>query len=734
MRWGSLLAVGLAALVAVGVAIAQGVGEGYREVGRLVEGLREPSAVVFLDEQRIAVADTAANSVSLFEPTGKRLWVADDLGFHQPSGLCFDPRGVWVADAGNHRMVLLDGRNGSVLETISLGAGIYPTDLALGSAGIIWVSASPNNMLLRVNSEKRSLRVLETVGGKPLRAPRGLVADQEGGVWVVEALGGPVRHVDANGDLIGTVGSWGVGGGQFAKPKDVALLADGGMAVLDTQLGVVHLLDADGGFLRLVAGPDSLYRFTHALGIAASADRLAVADAGSGHVLLLEAGARAFDGGRYPEPEVLVGHVSIHDMDPSVVCRQCHDGTRRLNPGIWDRETFNHPLEHSSELSLPEDLRLTEQGDLDCFSCHAMHRPDGETEDDTGPVELEEGEPESILVACEHCHQALLDGALEQPRQSHAVGKTLPWSADREALASLTTIVDDRVECRTCHRPHGALSDKLLVVPADSSSALCQGCHKREVNNASGHPFDEEPSEDMAAVLADNGVVLTTDGRLDCLSCHAPHDNASAPLLRFPGGPLGACEVCHQDRFEQIQRGDHHEKSCVDCHGMHRENQPTSEMCAECHEDQTEEAGRGGHGDAVCMDCHRVHEQDPMSVWVGADDNPFSLRCLSCHAVDADWGDVPRVAFYQHPVELFTPEGDAWTSLAEIPLFDQAGEPLQLGAAGEVTCGTCHRTHGPDPQRKRPQLRRPQWKLACPICHGPDALLFYQYFHYPDNR
>jgi len=724
----------LLAIVIAAVAGAQVVGEGYQEVAQLGRKLREPAAVVFLDAERLAVADHAADTVSVFHSDGRLLWVADDLGLDRPSGLCASPRGIWVADAGNHRVLLLSERNGALLETITLGTRVNPTDVTLGSGQTLWVSASPNNMLLLVNPLKHSLLVLETVAGKALRAPRGLAADDDGGVWVTEALGGKVHHIDDSGELLATVGGWGLGAGQFAKPKDLARLPGGGMAVLDTQLGVVQLLDERGGFLRLLADAEGLVRFKHGLGIAAFGDKLAVADAGSGRVHVFQAGGSAFDQGSFPAPETLLDQTSIREMAAALICRQCHDGTRSLNSGIWDPEAYSHSLEYSPAESVPANVRLTEGGDLSCFTCHAMHRDASAADVGRGPgtsvseVDLAD-ENEQHILACEECHQSLLDGSLTQPRRSHPVVKAIPFSADRETLDSFTPYGGDDVRCRTCHRPHGALAPNLLVVTASSSSALCRTCHRPDLSQPSGHPLDARPDEELAATLSELGGTLSPDGRLACLTCHSPHKPASASLVRFAGGTAATCALCHQGQADHLTESAHYESSCVDCHGLHSDNLPTNATCLDCHDEQRREQHRGGHGDRVCMDCHRVHETDPMSTWMGAVADPFSLRCLSCHHLDAEEGDAPRVAAYEHPVEVFSPAGDAWTSLAGLPLFDEDGAPMPPGGAGVVACGTCHHTHGPDASSPTQKLRRPGWKQACAMCHGPEALIFYQYFH-----
>jgi hypothetical protein len=117
-----------------------------------------------------------------------------------------------------------------------------------------------------------------------------------------------------------------------------------------------------------------------------------------------------------------------------------------------------------------------------------------------------------------------------------------------------------------------------------------------------------------------------------------------------------------------------------------------------------------------------------------ADVNPFSKRCLGCHSTDAESGDTSRVSDYEHPAPVFTPGGQRWQPLGDIPLYDASGLEVPAGANGDLTCGSCHRTHGPDPDEPADELRRPGWKAGCAACHGESTLAYYLYFHQPDRR
>jgi predicted CXXCH cytochrome family protein len=51
------------------------------------------------------------------------------------------------------------------------------------------------------------------------------------------------------------------------------------------------------------------------------------------------------------------------------------------------------------------------------------------------------------------------------------------------------------------------------------------------------------PTSSLLAMPASARMVRTSEGRVQCDSCHDPHNNGSAPFLRAPAQDL--CLICH---------------------------------------------------------------------------------------------------------------------------------------------------------------------------------------------
>ncbi len=702
-RW----AVFAALTVAAGIVVAQ---ERSQAISPdvIVDGLREPSAVAAVGLHRLAVTDTAAGTVAMFGRGGEVLWTVD-AGLDHPQGLGASASGIWVADTGNTRVLLLAEADGAILETVALPVGARPTDVAAAGDGALWISASADDRLLRVSADRADILEVGGDAGSGLSAPRGLDADGEGGVYVTEALGGCVHHIDAQGNTVAVLGQLGVGEARFGKPKDVAVLADGDLAVLDTQIGTIQVITPDGQFVSMLADEEGPLQLDHPLGLARAGADLFVADAAAGAVYTVTPGHHDLRTGDLPHPSSLLRRErgALGNDDPSALCRQCHDGTRRTNPGNWDPMSRQHIL----DLEDPVDpsISVTDRGDLRCASCHRIHGGDEARQE----IEVTDGR-------CETCHVAQVPS---NATRGHALDRPIEDRWNAEVLLGRRSALPERTTCLMCHTPHGAASEPLLVV---SNARLCAACHSG--TGPRSHPMDAPADATVLAATADAGGLVGDDGRLTCLSCHDVHDSASGSLLRFRGGADGSCEACH-DRAEHGDRW-HPEESCSDCHELHGQAVLDSSDCGSCHEEQRARAAAGGHGDARCLDCHPATGDVYTGDDVAPDANPASRKCLACHHPTADTMQAPRVAHFDHPNrEIIPPSG----ADPQLPLYTADGTLLPAGVTGEFACTSCHVVHGPEPGATTRKLRRDDWKTTCTTCHGTDALIRYSYFHRSDR-
>jgi hypothetical protein len=90
--------------------------------------------------------------------------------------------------------------------------------------------------------------------------PSGIGVDGEGRIHVLDVLAFRVSVFDRSGDFIRSVGRSGSGPGEFRFPSDLAVRADGAIAVYDFDGRAFVVFDADGSPLDVVPAPGPLMR------------------------------------------------------------------------------------------------------------------------------------------------------------------------------------------------------------------------------------------------------------------------------------------------------------------------------------------------------------------------------------------------------------------------------------------------------------------------------------------
>lgn len=355
---------------------------------------------------------------------------------------------------------------------------------------------------------------------------------------------------------------------------------------------------------------------------------------------------------------------------------------------------------------------------VECLDCHVPH----------GAADT------SLLKGRDHAEQACLGCHKEWNESRHAGGHPLDQVVTRRAAEALAKVggalgPNNTVTCASCHTMH---DDK--AKPLDR----CFACHEEQASVATtsdekrGHrsPFCTDCHNKDSATLKASGSI--PGDPTNCLRCHGP-GSKNQPVDAEPGH-LGHPLVDKAGGFDAPAETPLN--GCPTCHGGHDIVKPDSTLCATCHKEQTEDHARGGHGRATCLDCHPIHESKALYAATkdGQTLNPVQRRCLACHAKDAE-GDAntPRVDSYQHPVPMFGPDGQRWQALGGLPLFDPNGVKVGPTENGDLTCASCHLSHGPDRDKPGDALRRPGWDQMCPACHGDDALLYYRWFHFRER-
>jgi DNA-binding beta-propeller fold protein YncE len=249
----------------------------------ITSDFQNPSDVVSGSNGKIYVLDGVNNKVKVFNRQGTLLFSFGGTGggkghFNFPLGIGIGVADrIYVADSGNHRVQIFSSE-GKYLSQFSTETGQKqikpsdPTDVVVDSAASkCFVVDNDNHWIFAYDLKRgKPIGVYGTMGMEKneFRFPFLLDMDQEGNLYVVEAINTRLQVLNTEGNFITTIGGWGVEMGEFYRPKGVAVDTKNRVFVSDSYLGVIQVFDRDGTF-RSILGDEKggIARFETPTGI-----------------------------------------------------------------------------------------------------------------------------------------------------------------------------------------------------------------------------------------------------------------------------------------------------------------------------------------------------------------------------------------------------------------------------------------------------------------------------------
>jgi streptogramin lyase len=212
----------------------------------------DPTGVAVNSEGDIWVSEWYANTVKELSESGALLHTASLSGpcsgsLNGPFGLAIDAKGnLWVADSGDDRILEFKAQ-GAEAGTCELQAGAegegngqfhYPTGIAVGPNGHVWVADAGNNRIQELGEKGEFLATFGSLGsGKgQFELPEGVAVDSRGRVWVAEVFGGRVQELSESGAYLGQL--------QASLPSAVAIDQSGSVWVPEFGTGQVRQYEA----------------------------------------------------------------------------------------------------------------------------------------------------------------------------------------------------------------------------------------------------------------------------------------------------------------------------------------------------------------------------------------------------------------------------------------------------------------------------------------------------------
>jgi len=736
------------------------------------KSLSRPTAVTIGADGRVWIADAGRKRVVVFD---EALKVAQTLPLAEPwaqavdiTDLAVAGDALWLVD-NDHHQVLRTSLSAGTWDAVG-GAGNafgrlhYPWHIALSAGGDAFITDVLNSRVQGYTASGRPLRPFGSHGAAvgQLFRPGG-VAVRGDQVWVTDTTLGVIQVYTPTGRLVDVLRDASLEVLRLDSPVGIEIVAD---RLYVTELGANRVRAFD---LSVVAGTPRVA--TTAAVMPGAGDTCTLC-----HLEL--------------EPALATGNALVapppHTKEAPYVsrevsCLSCHDGSvQDSRRSIWTRH--GHPIDvaPSEGMVVPPELPLV-GGKVVCRTCHAAHTLGGSGTQHRDALMMRVSAGASSAL-CASCH---VGQPLQATPGSHPIGALDPTA---RRLPGLSDKVEG-VNCVDCHMGRDSLRAGFSV----EKESGCLSCHTGQDNKGDRHRGVRVDTDERRKAIAAVGGALGPNGQVVCMSCHSVHDantprercvvchadRKAAPNEPPRHGNLG-CAACHGNHVvsglpRPLQLATEHDPAgclschrpdgqaptqgerpgevghaifaveqpadqppltgCPSCHDVHAPGGLNETLCVSCHSERVAELARGGHGSATCLDCHPPHELVPEAPASANAVNPISRRCLACHATDAtEAPDAPGVARFEHPARVFLDSGVRWDALSDLILYSPEGRAQTPDANGELTCASCHLTHGPDAEHAGTKRRIPNKHQPCAVCHGADALPYYLYFHRPEKR
>jgi predicted CXXCH cytochrome family protein len=395
-----------------------------------------------------------------------------------------------------------------------------------------------------------------------------------------------------------------------------------------------------------------------------------------------------------------------------------------------------------------------------CLTCHDPHVWSVKSKDQDGSHFREEGDGDSSFLRiaqgsnsalCANCHtdKRMVAQSPHGLKESEKARIRKTGKVDR---------VLDQGACGSCHRAHNGRGPLMMPVGKHKGQSpfqsLCYACHTK--GGVAGKKLTGEHSHPMlkslknvggrsSLPLFDKSGRRTPKGRLDCPTCHNPHQwnpkkavvsaseakkegDATTSFLRMPAAPNSdLCVDCHRNK--RFVLGTDHDMNVTAASARNSRGQSVKQsgVCGQCHGVHNAESdlvlwgrsvARGGRQDALCLDCHRNGGVAQTKVPVRLNHPPEVLL----------WSNGARAPASRRRQLPYT------------PVFNHQGRRAFVGS---MSCASCHNPHVWNPSRpsRGPGKNREgdatnsflrnasSENIVCADCHGEDGLFRYKYFH-----
>lgn len=228
----------------------------------------------------------------------QHVWSMPEMVNGKPTGVSVAPDGsLYVADTHYFRVIAYDPEGRELFRFGEFGKGpgqfIYPTDIAFGPEGRLYVSEYGGNDRVQVFSS--SGEFLFEFGGfgseaEQFNRPQSLAFNSDQSeLFIADACNHRIVVTDAHGRLLRILGSPGKAPGQLTYPYSVTVLDDDTLLVCEFGNNRVQRLAKDGKCLGLYGGIGrEVGRLQYPWAVAATDRQVFVVDSGNNRVQIIQ--------------------------------------------------------------------------------------------------------------------------------------------------------------------------------------------------------------------------------------------------------------------------------------------------------------------------------------------------------------------------------------------------------------------------------------------------------------
>lgn len=192
--------------------------------------LGKPINVAVDEDGTRYVADVKLNRIMVYDADNRYVRAIGDPESWFPTDVAIIGKRLYVTDKKNGQVVLIEKATGAELRRFSLeggeeGALFFPTNLALGPDGSIYVTETGLARILEFDDRGKLLQTFGSLGdrfGQFVR-PKGVAVDREGRVYAADAASETVQIFNPDGRLLLFFGGAGNNPGGLNLPADVTI-------------------------------------------------------------------------------------------------------------------------------------------------------------------------------------------------------------------------------------------------------------------------------------------------------------------------------------------------------------------------------------------------------------------------------------------------------------------------------------------------------------------------------